>query len=233
MSFTQESNVTAPSSSAPNPQPSLSSIVSHFPLGLTRDVRTQTVSLCSFSPHQASTADGSTQISISEFLQLCLTKHPFRGTVPLRLREDLREAQTPNSTDNTMPTTFADAASQLSPGSLGIASSLVLSRRVPSPAPPYCWMQLRRLLHTALLLLMRPLNSRSRSSFSGAPTPNTLCIAQYHHRHMDMSTVPYLPNPVTSPPSTISAAHAASAVDTFTPQFHACGLTVHHCCHQV
>ena len=66
LSLTQESNVSTPSGSAPNPQQSLSSIVSHFTLGLTRDVRTQTVSLCSLpSTHHATTADASTHLSLS------------------------------------------------------------------------------------------------------------------------------------------------------------------------
>ena len=34
--------------------------------------------------HRAATADATTQLSISEFLQLCFTKHTFRRTVPLR-----------------------------------------------------------------------------------------------------------------------------------------------------
>ena len=99
----------------PNSQPSLSSIISHFPVGLTRDVRTQTVSLCTVpSTHHATKADASTQLSISECLQLCHTKHPFRRTVPLRLHEDPREAQTASNTGNEMAATFADAATQLS-----------------------------------------------------------------------------------------------------------------------
>ena len=115
LSLTQESNDTTPSGPVPSSQPSLSSLISHFPVGLTRDVRTQTVSLCSVpSTHHATTADASTQLSISEFLQLCFTKHPFRRTVPLRLHEDLREAQTPSNTGNAMAVTFADAATQLS-----------------------------------------------------------------------------------------------------------------------
>ena len=63
VTHTQDSNVSTPSGSAPNSQPSLSSIISHFPVGLTRDVRTQTVSLCSLylqQTHHATTADAST-----------------------------------------------------------------------------------------------------------------------------------------------------------------------------
>ena len=49
--LTQESNVPTPPDSAPNPHPSLSSIVSHFTLGLTRDVPyTDSVTvLCAFN----------------------------------------------------------------------------------------------------------------------------------------------------------------------------------------
>ena len=41
--------------------------------------------------------------ALSEFLQLGFTKHPFQRTIPLRLHEDLREAQLPSNTGNTMP----------------------------------------------------------------------------------------------------------------------------------
>ena len=75
------------------PQSPLSSISSHVPVGPTCDVRTQ---MGPVPPtRHATTADASTQLSISEFLQLCFTKHPLRRTVPLRIHEDLREAQTP------------------------------------------------------------------------------------------------------------------------------------------
>ena len=105
LSFTQELNGTAPSGSVPSPQPPLSSICTQVLDGPTSDVRTRTGPLCSVPPtSHATTADASTQLSISEFLQLCFTKHPFRRTVPLRMHEDPREAQT----------TFADAATQLS-----------------------------------------------------------------------------------------------------------------------
>ena len=105
LSLTQESNGTAPSGSVPSPQSPLSSISSQVLEGPTSDVGTQTGPLCSVPPtRHASTADASTQLSISEILQLCFTKHPFRRTVPPRIHEDLREAQT----------TFADAATQLS-----------------------------------------------------------------------------------------------------------------------
>ena len=135
LSLTQELNVSTPSGSAPNPQSSLSSIVSHFPLGLTRDVRTQTVSLCSVpSTHHATTADASTELSISEFLQLCFTKHPFRRTVSLRLHEDLREAQTPSHTGNSMEVTFADAATQLSFAEF--FDRCILSRALPPRPQP-------------------------------------------------------------------------------------------------
>ena len=70
------------------------------------------------------------------------TKHPFQRTVPLRLHEDLPEAQTPS---NTGP-----------------------SRRAPSPAPLCFKMRLLSLPHTVPLSLMHPTNSRSQSSFLGA-----------------------------------------------------------------
>ena len=57
---------------------------------------------------------------ISEFLQLCVTKHPSRRTVPLRIHVDLREAQT----------TFADAATQFS------FAEFLESRSLSSALPP-------------------------------------------------------------------------------------------------
>ena len=102
----------------------------------------------------------------------------------------------------------------------------MLSRRVPVPSPLYCWTLLRRLLRTVLLLLMRPPNSRSRRSFSDASTPKILWTARRHHQHMDMPAAPQLSNPVTSQPSTVSAAApSAPAVVMFAPQFHACDST--------
>ena len=115
LSLTQESNGTLQS-----PLSSISSQVLEHP---TSDVRAQTGPLCSVPPtHHASTADASTQLSISEFLQLCFTKHPFWRTVPLRIHEDLREAQT----------TFANAATQLS--FAGCLESCNLSSTLP-PCP--------------------------------------------------------------------------------------------------
>ena len=94
-----------------------------------------TVSLCSVpSTHHASTADASPQLSTSEFLQLCFTKHTFLRTVPLRLHEDLCEAQTPSNTGNAMAATFADAATQLS--FVEFFQRCVLSRALPPRPQP-------------------------------------------------------------------------------------------------
>ena len=90
-------------------------------------------------------------------------------------------------------------------------------------------MLLRRLLHTAQPLLMRPPNYRSQSSLSGASTPMTLWIARSHHRHMVMPAVPHFTNPLTSPPSTVPAAPAAPVV----VRLHARGSTLRHRLHQV
>ena len=100
LSLTQESNVSTTSGSAPNPQPSLCSIVSHFTLGLTRDVRTQTVYLLCSVPttHPAATADASTQLSIPEFMQLCFATYSCRRTVTLQLREHTSDAQSSGNT---------------------------------------------------------------------------------------------------------------------------------------
>ena len=122
-SLTLEPNSTTPSGSTPNPQQSLGVIVSTFTSGLARDVHTQTVPLCSALPlgppsspstHNAATADASTQLSIPEFLQLCLTKHPFRRTATLQSREDLSDAHCSSDRGNPREVTFADAATQLS-----------------------------------------------------------------------------------------------------------------------
>ena len=98
-----------------HPQLPLSSISAHVPVASTCDACTQMEPRCSVPPtRHATAADASTQLSISEFLQLCFIKHPFWQTVPLHIHEDLREAQTPSHPGNTIPATFADAATQLS-----------------------------------------------------------------------------------------------------------------------
>ena len=84
-------------------------------------------------PH---TTDASTQLSVSEFLQLCLTKHPFRRTVPLQLHGDLTDAHCPSNTSNSMEVTFADAATQLSFAEF--FEKCILSKALPprpSPSP--------------------------------------------------------------------------------------------------
>ena len=82
---------TAPRHQVPRPARSLHSALSS---GFTRDVRTQTVPLCSVpSTHHATTADASTKLSILDFCS-CVLQNTFRRTVPLRLHEDFREAQT-------------------------------------------------------------------------------------------------------------------------------------------
>ena len=200
------------SCSAPNSQPSLSSIVSYFPLGLTRNVRTQTVSLCSLpSVHHTTAADASTQLSILEFLHLCFTKHPFRRTVPLRLHEDLREAQTPSNTGNSMQVTFAYAATQLSFAEF--FERCILS----SPAPLCFKMHPLRLPHTVPLSQMPPPNSRSQSSFLGASTPMT--------RWIDSLQSPHFPIPSTRMPLSVSA---VPVVVTFALLSHARNSTEHH-----
>ena len=138
LSLQKESDGTTPSGPAPRSRHSVP-LSLNFPVGVARDVRTQTVSLCSVpSTHHATAADASTQLPISEFLQLCLTKHFFRSTVPLRLHEDFREAQTSSNTGNAMAVTFADAATQLSLAEFFERCILSrASRRVPNPAPAH------------------------------------------------------------------------------------------------
>ena len=114
-----------------------------------------------------------------------------------------------------------------------VAISPVLSHRVHNPALPYSWTLLRRLLHTVLLMMMRPPNSRLRSSFPGASTSKILWIARSHHRHMDLPTAPHFSNPVTSPTSTVSAVPAAPADLMLVHRFHERGSTLHHRRHQV
>ena len=136
-SRTLEPNSSTPSGSTPNPQPSLSATVSHFSSDLTRDVYTQTAALCSASStHNAATADASTQLSIPEFLQLCLTKYPSRRMVTLQLRADLSDAQCSSDSGNPREVTCADAATQLSLSSFSNgASSPKPSRRTKSQFP--------------------------------------------------------------------------------------------------
>ena len=80
VSLTLDPNASSSSGPTPNLEPSLSSTVSNFTSGLTRDVRTQTVPLCSMpSMHHAATAHASTQLSVSEFLQLCFLPNTPSG----------------------------------------------------------------------------------------------------------------------------------------------------------
>ena len=105
----------------PSSQPPLSVSVSTHTSGLTQDASTQTASSALPldpsslpAPHSDATTDASTQRSISEFLQLCFTKHPFRRTVPLELLEDLSNAHGSSNRSNMRSVTFTDAATQLS-----------------------------------------------------------------------------------------------------------------------
>ena len=127
LSPTQESHCSTPPGTVPTPHSPFSSTSSHVPVGSTRDACTQMGPLCSVaSTHHATTADASMQLSTSEFLQLCFTEHPF----PLRLHEDLREAQTSSNTGNSMEVTFADAATQLSFAEF--FERCILSKALPS-----------------------------------------------------------------------------------------------------
>ena len=98
-----------PSSTVPTPQSPLSSFSSHVPVAPTCDACTQMEPLFSVPPTRHATT-----AAISEFLQLCFTEHPFWRTVPLHIHQDLREAQTPSHSGNTIPATCSDAATQLS-----------------------------------------------------------------------------------------------------------------------
>ena len=86
------------------------------------------------STHHATTAGASAQLSIPEFPLLCFTKHSFRRTVPLRIHEDLREAQTPSNTGNAIAAAFADAATQLS--FAVFFERCILSRALPPRPQP-------------------------------------------------------------------------------------------------
>ena len=191
LSLTQESNGTTPSGPAPDPQPSPSYIISHFPLVLTRDVRTQTVSLCSVpSIHHATTADASTQLSISEFLQLCVTKHFMKTFVkhrPPATLETRWQSRSPMSSRST-----------LLPSSSSVASSPGPSRRVPSPAPLCFKMHLLRLLHTVPLSQMLPPSSRSQSSLLGASTPMTRWIVRLLSLRTETSVASHFTIPSTT-----------------------------------
>ena len=63
-----------------------------------------------------------------------------------------------------------------------------------------------------LLPQTRPHNSRSPSSFLQASFPKTLCFARSLYQYRERLVVSHFPNPVTSPPSTVSAAPATSVV---------------------
>ena len=169
----------------PSSQPSLSCIVSHFTLDLTRDVRTQTVPLCSVSTtHPTATADASTQLSRSSCS--CVLRHTVVG-----VRSHFNCVNTSGKSHLRTP-----PRTSLLPSSSSGASFPKPSRRVPSPAPPYFRMHLLRLHHTVPLSQMRPPSSRSQNSFLGASTPMTHWIASllsfrkrtlplHHPKHMD------------------------------------------------
>ena len=75
---------------------------------------TQTAPLCSApSTHNADSRCLHATLNL-RVPAVVFSKHPFRRTVPLRLHEDLRKAQTPSNTGNAMAATFADATTQLS-----------------------------------------------------------------------------------------------------------------------
>ena len=110
-------------------------------LGLTRDVNAQTVPLCSVpSTHHAATTDASTQLSISEFLHLCFTKHPsgarfhFSYTKTFVMHRPPASLATWGKSRLLMP----PRSSPLQSSSNG-ASSLKPSRRalLPSPQPKH------------------------------------------------------------------------------------------------
>ena len=225
LSLTQESNGTAPSGSVPNPQSLLSSISSQVLEGITSDVRTRTGPLCSVPPTRHANTAAPPRNSPSWSFCSCVFPNTPSGA---QFHHVFMKTSAKHRPRSPTPPRSSHLLS-----SWRIAISPVLSHRVPIPAPPYFWRQLRRLLHTVLLMPMRPPKSRSRSSFSGASTPKILWIARSHHRHMDLPTAPHFPNPVTSPPSTVSAVPAIPADLMLVHRFHERGSTLHHHSHQV
>ena len=178
LSLTQESNGTTPSGPA-----QLAAVTQFCYLSFSGGRHSQcpyTDSLCSVpSTHHATTADASTQLSISEFLQLCFTKHPFRRTVPLH--EDLREAQTPNNTGTAMAAAFADAATQLS--FAGFFERCILSRDLP-PRPQPSPTPLQDASIQFFLGCVRSNDSLDRQPT--LPSHGNLSSAPLHHpKHMD------------------------------------------------
>ena len=189
-----------------------------FPVGLTRDVRTQTVSLCSLtSTHQATTANASTQLS----------------TVPLRLHEDLREAQTPSNTENAMAVTFADAATQLSFAEF--VERCIFSKALPprpSPVQPH--------LTSVCISSGFPTQCRFRRRYH--PTPAHRVLSWVRPTPMPH----WIDGPLSLRKGTLVALHftisctwmplsvsAVPVVVTFAPLSHARSSTVHHRRHQV
>ena len=176
LSLTQESHDTTPSGPAPSSQPSLRSIIPHFLVGLTRDVPSSdgATVLCAFNTpiHHSRRLYATFHLGVSAVV---FTKHPFQRTVPLRLHEDLLEAQTPmqHKKRDGNHVRRCHHATLFLPSSSSVASSPRPSRRVPSPAPPYFKMHLLKLLHTVPLSKILSPNSHSQSSFLGVSAPMT------------------------------------------------------------
>ena len=116
LSLTPESNGTKPSGPAPNTQPSLSSIISLIFRCASLVMSVQRLRHCApCLPHTTLPQHTPPRNSPPRNFYSCvLLNAPFSRTVPLRLHEDLRKAQTPSNTGNAMAATFADATTQVS-----------------------------------------------------------------------------------------------------------------------
>ena len=186
LSLTQESHVSTPSGSAPSPPSPLSSIVSHFTLSLTRDVRTQTVSLCSVPTTQPAATALYLGVSAIVFYQTPPSGAQFhfgcmktivmhRPPATLAVRGKSRLLMPPRSS--------------LSQSSSSGASSPEPCRRVPSPAPLCFKRHLLRLPHIVPLSQMHPPKSRPQRSFLGA-SPMTRWIDSFLFLRMGTLVAP-------------------------------------------
>ena len=151
----------------------------------------------------------------------------YQTPLPTNSSKDLREAQTPSHTGNTMPATFARHAALFC---RVLRAMHPCQSTPPRPAPLHFSMHLLRLPHTVPLSQMRPPNSRSQSSFLGASAPMTHWIdSPLFTLHGNLSDA-HITIPSTWMPLSVSA---APVVVTFALLSQARSSTPRHRCHHV
>ena len=133
--------------------------------------------------------------SLSRSFRSCVPNTPSGVQFHSAFMKTFVKHRPPSNTANPSEGTFADAATQLSFAEL--FERCILSRAIP-PRPQLCFKKhLLRLPHTVPLSQMRPLNSRSQSSFLGASIPLTRWIDSLLFLRMGTLVAPQFPIPST------------------------------------